>query len=403
MNTCKNCGGHNVKVTENPSRTNYYCNSCGSRRKPVMGDVEIATENVRLAKKAQKLQDTNRIERKAFREHARVENAYTEYVKEIDLFLKRYGSRLHFNERVSTPPVEAVRKGEVGFVQLTDHHLNELVDLPHNKYDITIASKRLMLLAHEAIWMFSVRGITNVVVEFGGDLLNSDRRLDELLSQATNRAKATIIAVELYTAFLRHLSEIFNLTVISVLGNESRADKEMLWGNDVASNNYDYTIVAMVKKLIEESDATNIAFGPIDQYETVVDINGHKVLMTHDIQKFTDTQVKTQSTIGRYYLSGNPIDCIVSGHVHANKTSVFSYRGGSLVGSNSYNEVSLGLLSRASQQIGFFGKGYRNFVSIDLQNTEGIEGYPVSDSFMAYNAKSNKKNEPQTTVFKVVI
>jgi len=38
-------------------------------------DRELLQFNVRLAKCRQALADTNRIERKAFREHARVENA----------------------------------------------------------------------------------------------------------------------------------------------------------------------------------------------------------------------------------------------------------------------------------------------------------------------------------------
>ena len=42
-----------------------------------VADREVITENVRLAKQKQKNQDTNRIERKSFREHARLENGGT--------------------------------------------------------------------------------------------------------------------------------------------------------------------------------------------------------------------------------------------------------------------------------------------------------------------------------------
>ena len=403
MNICKKCGCENVKVTLNPSKTNYYCPDCGSRLKPIMSDDEIVKGAVRLEKQKQAAMDKNRIANKLVRGHIRVENAFEKYTEAIDLQLKKYGSQLNFAPKVTTPPIHTGKGLEVGFIQLTDHHLNELVNLPHNKYDISIASKRLKKLADEAIYLFSVRGIKRVVLEFGGDLLNSDRRLDELLSQATNRAKATIIAVELYMGFISHLRTHFELDIISVLGNESRANKEILFSNDVASNNYDYTIVAMVKKLVEASNIDNVRFGPIDQYETVVNINGCKVLMTHDITRMTDSQLKTQSLIGRYYLAGNPIDYVVSGHIHAEKGTAFASRGSSLVGSNSYNEVSLGLISRASQQIGYFGKDYRTMMSIDLQNVDGVEGYPVSVEHMAYNAKSDSKNDNKVTIFEVVI
>ena len=42
-------------------------------------DLEMLTETVRLAKANQALQDRNRIQNKSFREHARIENAVTEY------------------------------------------------------------------------------------------------------------------------------------------------------------------------------------------------------------------------------------------------------------------------------------------------------------------------------------
>ena len=38
-------------------------------------DLDIVRENVRLSKQKQKTQDNNRIYNKAFREHARIENA----------------------------------------------------------------------------------------------------------------------------------------------------------------------------------------------------------------------------------------------------------------------------------------------------------------------------------------
>ena len=46
-------------------------------------DKEILKSNVKLSKQKQKQQDLNRIERKSFREHARIENAVSEYGKEI--------------------------------------------------------------------------------------------------------------------------------------------------------------------------------------------------------------------------------------------------------------------------------------------------------------------------------
>ena len=46
-------------------------------------DCEVTEYNTRLAGKVQKLQDSNRIERKAFRENIRISNALEEYNKNL--------------------------------------------------------------------------------------------------------------------------------------------------------------------------------------------------------------------------------------------------------------------------------------------------------------------------------
>ncbi len=54
-------------------------------------DRELLTFHVRLAKQRQGLLDTNRIERKAFREHARIENAAAAYARELGALFDERG------------------------------------------------------------------------------------------------------------------------------------------------------------------------------------------------------------------------------------------------------------------------------------------------------------------------
>ena len=63
-------------------------------------DKELLKSSVKLAKQKQKQQDLNRIERKSFREHARLENAVSEYNGEIVRLLKDYNLLLHTCEHV---------------------------------------------------------------------------------------------------------------------------------------------------------------------------------------------------------------------------------------------------------------------------------------------------------------
>ncbi|MFN9646836.1 MAG: hypothetical protein ACK55C_01400, partial [bacterium] len=107
-------------------------------------------------------------------------------------------------------------------VQLSDLHFNEQVDLPNNRYDFSVAAARLAKLSASVKQLGRSYGASKVVVACMGDFLKSDRRLDELLSNATNRSKATLLAVDILRAFLLDLRSEFNLEIYGITGNESR-------------------------------------------------------------------------------------------------------------------------------------------------------------------------------------
>jgi predicted phosphodiesterase len=362
---------------------------------------DLIKTNVRYKKDKQKHQDSSRIERKSFREYVRIENAVSEYAQSIETLLKEEGERLSMS---NPSPIEDITVSrEVGMIGISDCHLNELIDLPHNKYDINVASHRLHKLATEAVLLFTSRDIKKIVVAFTGDNLNSDRRLDELLNQATNRSKATFVAVELFSKFLRHLGEYFNVTVVGVLGNESRVNKEMSFSNEAISDNYDFVICNMLKLLFKASQHPNISFGSIDQMELVIDVAGTKVLLTHDIARATASQKGAQNVIGKQYLSGNPVDVVVGGHIHSTNNSMYSFRSGSLSGSNSYNENSMHLVGRASQNLYIFGENQRMCMGVDLQNfTEG-QSYKIDAALMEYDCKSLNATKQAFTVLEVKV
>jgi len=367
-----------------------------------IADKEIIIENVKLAKSKQKGQDVNRIERKSFREYARVENAITEYAKALLNENRQYGE---FLKTININPLvlDLTRRG-VGVIQITDLHGNELVDLPHNKYDFTILSKRLKLYINKCIKKFRDENIEKVAILFTGDLLNSDRRLDELLNQATNRSKASLLMQHLLTqAILEVRNAGFDITIVSVLGNESRVNKEMTFSNQGLSDNYDFNIIASIKQKLEFANIAGVHWGTIDKVEEVVEIDGLNWLISHDLSKFTDNQQKNQSAIGRYSLQGMKIDFMIAGHIHATNVMGNSARSSSMTGSNSYNEIALNLAGKAQHNCYIAQDGRIETTVIDLQNTDGIEGYNMIKELEAYNTKSIDKLHRNETIFKVVI
>jgi hypothetical protein len=367
----------------------------------VLADKELITENVQLAKRNQKFQDINRIKNKAFRERARIENAIEELGKEIKSELKLHAKEL---AKINIGPLSKKKSKGVGVYHITDAHGNELIDLPHNKFDFKILSQRVKQYTNDTLDYFEYMGVTKVIFVLGGDLLNSDRRLDEILNAATNRAKACILMSHiLKQALLEIRDRGFTIDVVSVLGNEARIGQEMTFSNEGLSENYDFTIVAMLKEMFEFAGISGINFVSIDKVEEVIGVNGQNWLIAHDVSKYTDKQTSSQSAIGRYSLQGKTIDYIIGGHIHATRITDISCRASSFSGSNSYNENALNLAGRASGVCYVVKDGRRFIQQIDLQNVDNVQGYEVVSKLEAYHAKSVEKLHQPTTIFQVTI
>ena len=374
----------------------YQCKSCRVKTiYPIYdADVEVIKENVRLSKQKQKAQDRNRIQNKAFREHARIENAIEEYSKELKTLFEN-------NSLNCTTTKHKTNNKAVGVIQFSDVHLNELVDLENNKYDFSVASKRVRLFVNKAKTYFKTANVSNIVFALTGDLMNSDRRLDELLNQATNRAKATFLGVDIFQQAILDMAEDFNVTVASIVGNEGRANKELGWSDIIATDNYDYTIFQCLRYLFRNS---NVKFIHGDPSELVINVAGQNLLMMHGHGSFRgklDTAVN--QIAGRYSLRGIKIDYVIFGHVHSARVGDNFGRSSSMVGANDYSEKALNLNGRASQNCYiFYDNGNRDGIKIDLQNTQN-EGYNIDKSLEAYNAKSHSKTKTKKTIFEVVV
>lgn len=360
-------------------------------------DSEIIEENTRLLKKNQKYQDINRIERKGARDYIRLENAVTEYNKQLLAVFSTYRlpnfaySKKKISDNIS----------KTGVVHITDSHFNELVDLPHNKYDFPIASKRLKLFAIRTKQYFKARGIKNILIAMTGDLLNSDRRLDELLSEATNRSRATFLAVNLLEHFILDLNQEFNISVANVVGNESRVTDDVGWSEAMASDNYDYTIFNILKLLFRDS---NVKLLEGDSVEQLVEVSSQNILLLHGNQlKQSSMEQSIQKIKGKYTARDIRIDFVLSGHLHSARLGDVYARGASLVGANAYSDSALQLESRASQNLHiFYRNGNRDSIKIDLQNVDNVKGYDIIKELEAYNAKSLKKAKKKKTVINVV-
>ena len=357
----------------------------------LIADKDIIEYNIRLAKQKQKFQDLNRIERKAFREGTRQENALVEYNTEIIKLLKR--------ESLNTKLSKKKHDSEAAIVvQIADTHFNELVELESNKYDFDVASKRLQKYAYKVKEYVKFHKANKVLIAITGDLINSDRRLDEKLAMATNRAKATFLGVHLLKHFILDVNEIAEVQVCCVTGNESRVNFELGFVDMVASDNYDFTIFEMLRLLLPD-----INFLRGDALELVVEINGKNMLVIHGHQLGRMDSNQVGKVISKYSAKGVIIDFIICGHLHETMIRDNIARSASLVGSNAYSENALNLAGTSAQNIYCFTDDGRHDIRIDLQETNGWDGYDIKEELFAYNAKSAQKTHKKETIFKIII
>lgn len=358
--------------------------------------MEGKSDLMKAVAERQKISDMMRVSRKETRETVRQLGAMEELTKEM-ISLLRENKFTRFTSKKKKSKTK-----NVGIIHLSDIHFNELINIDGNKYDFKIASARLCLLAEKSKEYFKSQGITEVLIAMTGDMINSDRRLDESMNMATNRTKAIFLAVDILQQFIFDLNQDFNISVAHVCGNESRISKDIGWNNNVVTDNYDHSIFYMLKNLFRGSESVTFIEG--NPSEMIVNANGVKILLLHGHGCISGSIEKSVEQIkGRYASHGIIVDYVLFGHVHSSYIGDHFSRSSSLCGSNAYNEQYLNIRGRASQNI-FIVRDNKQIdgIKIDLQKTSS-ERYMFAEELEAYNPKSEEKTKNKTTIFEVVI
>jgi predicted phosphodiesterase len=343
----------------------------------------------KVYKSNQRLQDKNRVVSKLIRENNRIITSIEEYSKVISEVLQD-------NKELKKIKIKKFDRNEAkfGILQLSDLHFNELVhdhENIGNSYDFNVASKRLQKFVHKARKIFKSHDIKNVLIAMTGDLMNSDRRMDEAMNSATNRGKATLLGYYLLKHVYLDLATDFGVCTAAVTGNESRADLEHGYSEAMATNNYDFTLYNFLKENLKD---TGIEFTPGPKKEQVVSIAGINILLVHgESVKKANPSLSVQNLIGKYSALNVRVHFVLCGHIHEALVSDILGRSSSLVGGNAYSSNGLNLISRASQNCYIANEDQSiDGFKIDLQTVDGYEGYNVIKELEEYNPKSALKN-----------
>jgi hypothetical protein len=355
----------------------------------------------------QNYMDKNRILRKDIREYDRMPNAIKENQKEMIKLLKQE----QFHDPSSATSRAGLFKllgdslGGVGIIQISDPHLNELVKLAGiNIFNIGRASKMFRKLTTYAIWTFKQHGFKQVLVASTGDILNSDRRVDEKLSMAANRTKAKFIAIDLIQAMLRDLANHFDAVHFAgVTGNETRVADELGWSELMVTDNYDYDIYKTLEYQFASHPKIHV-FEQDNYAEYPILINGQWWLLIHGHSKVVQGDVEKGiiQLTGKWSDHGYKIAFVLLGHLHYTRIGDHFARGGSMVGANAYSNRALELITKSSQLIHFvFDNGDIFNQRIDLTNVDNVTPYNWNKELESYNPKSRLKTKQGRTILEI--
>ena len=403
---CESCQNDNIHLNYlGGKRFELVCSDCGHRKQFVMGanatpdptedlpSGECTDTEKKLFATKQKLQDQNTFLRKV----ARTEN------REFNVLEERYQNLLEIvNDgacfRIHNPNLKKIEEHNLeasGILHLSDLHLNEIVDVQHNTYDFGVASRRLKLFIMKAKRVFLSHGITKVYVVMTGDLINNDKIADKNLNQCYNRTYACRLGAHLISHAILELAHEFQVAVVSVSGNESRVNEERGFSAKVMSNSFDTMTYLILETLFKGVD--NVIFQPTRPEETIINIDGVKVLATHG-DSTTNTKsgaTLVQRLINKHAANGIAVRFCIFGHIHECEIGDNFARSSSMVGSNGYSANGMHVAGRASQNIHIVYKnGSWDSFKMDLQVTDGIEGYEVDEETMIRLSKPYVDQNP---------
>ena len=298
-------------------------------------NIELFEAGVTLERKVQRLADTNRIERKLFREQARLDNIAEDLFNKA---LEKIGE-----DKVELPVVEVLDEGKIGIIQFSDLHFGEVIELPNNTFNLEIARERVLAHTIKSLRLFKSLGISKAYVVFTGDSLNSDRRLDERLTNACTRAESLIYVFNVFVEVIKLVSkEVSIIEVISIVANESRIDFDLSSIDTQLINNFDYLLHEMLRAVFHQVAFSN--FSGINAIERVLIIDGVNLLIAHNIWV-----KRPEEAVKRAKLLYNA-DYLICGHIHSCLINSSFRRSGGLPGANSYSQHQLGICENVSSQ-----------------------------------------------------
>lgn len=297
--------------------------------------LKLETLRDEIYKEKCKLQDSNREKRAYLREEARYENlvdVLKDAISDIcDIELKPY------KESVSKTKKTAV-------LQLSDWHCGLKVDNQFNYYDINTMIDRLSIIKNKAIKYCKLHGVTNLIIEINGDIIDGSIHISSRVEQEEGVIQQIATATNVIANFINDLKPYFeNIRVYTTLGNHGRLTPNK--HDSVTKENFESLIPLWLRDKLK--DVTIIDSKGLDfiKYE----INNKTICVAHGQNDKLSSCISDFSKL--FKVVPNEVHL---GHTHSYKDindcdSIVTVNG-SLVGSDEYS-LTLRKVTTPSQNL----------------------------------------------------
>lgn len=367
-----------------------YCRQAFSQAFPD----EDLNQAIIQAKDHQKLQDKLRVSRKISREDFRVYNFLEEKTDKILELLENINLK-----QIKTKEHKVEKDSPVAILHIGDTHIGETIDLPINKFNMEVASKRLKKLISKTKNYLKTYDIKNLILVFSGDLINHDHVIDKMVLNADHKTKAMLQSTYLFEQMILDLNEVCNITITSVVGNESRKYDHNPHDERLVTHSYDYDIHNFLKVIFKDKKGINILDGSFK--EKVIKVLNSNILIIHGDTLKGNYEKSIKDLMARHSIAGNPIRFILTGHIHNHIISPYLSRVSGLPGANGYSE-SFNFLGRAGQNLHFlFEDESIESIAIDLQTYDGYEPYNLEERLISH--KEVEDISTKKTIIEIVV
>jgi len=356
------------------------------------GDIiteDVLVKNLKTTYTARNNASKARKENKALIESQMV---FEDFLKELIEIEKKHPVKLH--KKVKLPKKKKTKRTVVA--HMADNHIGAVIQKETmdgiNEFNPRIAARRIAYYIQQVVnYKPHHREDTELVLIFNGDMLHGvihGTDTANVLPASSQHA----IALRLYSQAISFLSQSFSkIRVVCESGNHGRFIHKLNKGRQTEEKWDSFETILYVSLREKFSDNKSIEFVITKSPYTIIDIQGHKALITHGDtvlnvgQPGNSINVKSITTQINSIASslGCRIDMVLVGHVHK-ATYIILDNGthlvinGPLSGNDEYVQ-SLGILcSNPVQQIfevtPTMTVGDMRFVRVDSEDTnEGLD------------------------------